>query len=109
MKDVIHINEPVGARFDLALDQLVERGGFEYQDVWFRKEDAVLNCAAVSPTSAESLTEAAASVLIEHARSLFNRRRVSSSRFNSLTHSSSPKPKVTSSNLVGRITLVLSS
>ncbi len=87
MKDVIHINEPpLGVRFDLALDQLENGLGFVYQDVWIRKEYGVLRCEAVSPTSAESLTEAAATALIEHARSQFDRLRVSSSRFNSLTH-----------------------
>lgn len=85
MKDVIHINEPIGARFDLALDQLENGLGFVYQGVWIRKEHGVLSCEAVS-TSAESLTETAASAVIEHARSLFDRLRVSSSRFNSLTH-----------------------
>ncbi len=86
MKNVIHINEPLGVRFDLALDQLENGLGFEYQNVWIRKEHGVLSCEAVSPTSAESLTETAASALIEHARSLVDRLRLSSSRFNSLTH-----------------------
>jgi hypothetical protein len=86
MKDVIHIDEPMGARFDLALDQIENGLGFEYQGVWIRKEHGVLNCEAVSSTSAESLTETAASALIEHAQSLFDRLQVSSSRFNSLTH-----------------------
>ena len=86
MKDVIQINELIGVRFDLALDQLENGLGFEYQDVWMRKEHGVLSCEAVSPTSAESLTETAASALIEHARSQFDKLRVFSSRFNSLTH-----------------------
>jgi len=86
MKDVIHIDEPIGARFDLALDQLENGLGFEYQYVWIRKEHGVLSCEALSPTSAESLTETAARELIDHARSLFDELRVSSSRFNSLTH-----------------------
>ena len=86
MKDVIHINEPLGERFDLALDQLENGLGFEYQNVWIRKVHGVLSFEVVSPTSAESLTELQANALIEHARSLLDTLRVSSSRFNSLTH-----------------------
>jgi hypothetical protein len=86
MKNVIHINDLLGVRFDPALDQLENGFGFKYQDVWIRKEHGVLSCEAVSPTSAGSLTETEASALIDHARSLVDRLRVSSSRFNSLTH-----------------------
>ena len=85
VKDVIHIDEPFSVRFDLALDQLENGPGFEYQNVWIHKENGVLSCEVVSPTSARSLTEAAASALIEHARSLFDTLRASSNRFDSLT------------------------
>jgi len=86
MKDVIHITEPTGARFELALDQLEGGAGFEYQGVWIHKEDGVLRCEAICPYSPESLTETAARALIEHARSLCDGLRVSSTRFNALTH-----------------------
>ena len=85
MKDLIRVNEAVGTRFELALDQLESGLGFEFQGVWFRKEAGRLSCEAVSPVSSVSLTETAAIQLIEHAQSLCDDLQVVSGRFNSLT------------------------
>ena len=94
MKNIVHIDEPIGARFDLALDQLESGLGFEFQGVWFRKEHVNLSCEAVTPVSAESLTEAAARSLIELARSSFAKLQVTSTRFNALTHDLSVRFRV---------------
>jgi hypothetical protein len=86
MKNIIHISEPVGARFDIALDQLECGLGFDFRGVWFRKDYDQLQCEAVSPVSRESLTEHAAIAMIVHARSLFDELRATSSRFTSITN-----------------------
>jgi hypothetical protein len=85
MKDLIRVDEAVGPRFELALDQLESRSGFEFHGVWFRIDAGRLSCEAVSPVSSPSLTETAAIELIEHARSLCDNLQAVSDRFNSLT------------------------
>ena len=85
MKNIIYIDDSSGPRFDLALDQLEAGLGFVFQGVWIRKEHNALSCETISPKSAESLTEAGASALIEHARAVFERLQTTSARFKSLT------------------------
>lgn len=85
MENLIRVDEAVGDRFELALDQLESGSGFEFQGVRFRKKAGILNCEAVSPVSSVSLTETAAIQLIEHAQSSCDNLQVVSSRFNSLT------------------------
>jgi hypothetical protein len=82
MKDIIHLDDLSGPRFELALDQLEVGLGFEFQDVWIHTEHGVLSCEAVNGTS---LTEADAISLIEQAKAIFKRLQTSSARFKSFT------------------------
>ena len=91
MKDIIHIDDLSGPRFELALDQLEIGLGFEFQDVWIRTEHDALSCEAVSPTSP---TEAGAVALIEHAKVVFKRLQTSSARFKSFTEKQTVKFRV---------------
>ena len=91
MKDIIHIDDLSGPRFELALDQLEVGLGFVFQGVWIHTEHGVLSCEALNGTS---LTGAAAIALIEHAKAVFKRLQTSSTRFKSFTERQTVKFRV---------------